>query len=39
MCGRYLAWEVVAQLDSLFDAMLSAEVEIATRHFDATTAA
>jgi YgiT-type zinc finger domain-containing protein len=36
---RYLAWEVAAQLDSLFDAMLSAEVEIATRHFDATTAA
>ena len=36
---RYLAWEVAEKLDRLFDAMLSGDVEVATRHFDITTAA
>ena len=36
---RYLAWEVAEKLDALFDAMLSGDVEIATRHFEITTAA
>ena len=36
---RYLTWEVAEKLDALFDAMLSADVEFATQHFDITTAA
>jgi len=36
---RYLAWEVAEKLDALFESMLSGDVEIATRHFDTTTAA
>ena len=36
---RYLAWEVAEKLDALLDAMLSGDVEVATRHFETTTAA
>ncbi len=36
---RYVAWEVAERLDVLFEAMLSGDVEVATRHFDITTAA
>lgn len=36
---RYMDWEVAAKLDALLDSMLSGDVEIATRHFDFTTAA
>lgn len=36
---RYLVWEVAEKLDALFDAMLSGDVEIATRHFEVTSAA
>ncbi len=36
---RYLAWEVAEKLDAVFNAMLSGDVEIATRHFEITTAA
>ena len=36
---RYLAWEVAEKLDTLFESMLTGDVEIATRHFDITTAA
>lgn len=36
---RYLSWEVAAKLDALLDAMLSSDVEIATRHFEVTSAA
>ncbi len=36
---RYLAWEVAEKLDALLDAMLTGDVEVATRHFGATTAA
>jgi hypothetical protein len=39
-CGeRYLAWEVAEKLDALLDAMLTGDVEVATRHFGTTTAA
>jgi len=39
-CGeRYLTWEVAAQLDELLSAMLAGGAEVATRHFDAPTAA
>ena len=34
-CGdRWLAWETARRLDELFNAMLAAEVEVATRHFE-----
>jgi hypothetical protein len=36
---RYLAWDVAEKLDAVFDAMLAGDVEVATRHFDFTTAA
>ncbi len=36
---RYLAWEVAEKLDALLDAMLAGDVEVATRHFETTTAA
>jgi YgiT-type zinc finger domain-containing protein len=36
---RYLSWEVAEKLDALLDAMLSSDVEIATRHFEVTSAA
>lgn len=36
---RYLAWDVAGRLDDLLNAMLASDVEIATRHFEATTAA
>ena len=36
---RYLAWGVAEKLDALFESMLSGDIEIATRHFDITTAA
>jgi hypothetical protein len=36
---RYLAWDVAERLDALLDAVLAAEVEFATRHFEITTAA
>jgi len=36
---RYLAWEVAEKLDELLDAMLTGDVEVATRHFGTTTAA
>jgi len=36
---RYLAWEVAEKLDALLDAMLTSDVEVATRHFESTTAA
>jgi hypothetical protein len=35
---RYLAWEVAEKLDALFESMLAGDVEVATRHFDVTTA-
>jgi YgiT-type zinc finger domain-containing protein len=36
-CGeRWLDWEVARRLDDLLDAMLAGDVEVATRHFDAT---
>lgn len=35
-CGdRWLAWEVAGRLDELLNAMLSGDVEVATRHFEA----
>ena len=35
-CGdRWLAWEVAGRLDELLSGMLSGDVEVATRHFDA----
>lgn len=36
---RYMTWEVAEKLDGLLDAMLAGDVEIATRHFEVTTAA
>ncbi len=36
---RYLAWEVAEKLDALLGAMLAGDVEVATRHFEVTTAA
>jgi len=36
---RSLAWEVAEKLDELLDAMLTGDVEVATRHFEATPAA
>jgi hypothetical protein len=36
---RYLAWDVAQKLDALLDAMLTRDVEVATRHFGATSAA
>lgn len=36
-CGdRWLAWDVAHRLDALFTEMLAGDVEVATRHFDAT---
>ncbi|MDP8928039.1 MAG: YgiT-type zinc finger protein [Actinomycetota bacterium] len=35
-CGdRWLAWEVAGRLDELLNAMLSGDVEVITRHFEA----
>ncbi len=33
---RWLAWDVARRLDELLDAMLGGDIEVATRHFDAT---
>ncbi len=34
-CGdRWLAWETARRLDELLTAMLSGDVEVATRHFE-----
>lgn len=39
-CGeRYLDWEVARRLDDVLTSMLSADVEVATRHYDDVTAA
>jgi YgiT-type zinc finger domain-containing protein len=36
-CGeRWLGWDVARRLDGLLTSMLSGDVEIATRHYDAT---
>jgi YgiT-type zinc finger domain-containing protein len=36
-CGeRWLDWDVARRLDSLLNGMLTGDVEVATRHFDAT---
>jgi YgiT-type zinc finger domain-containing protein len=36
-CGeRWLAWDVASRLDELFTEMFAGDVEVATRHFDAT---
>jgi hypothetical protein len=38
-CGdRWLDWETARRLDGLLNAMLASDVEVATRHFDATDA-
>lgn len=36
---RYMSWEVAAKLDEMLDEMLAGDVEVATRHFDITSAA
>lgn len=36
---RYLAWDVAERLDALLDTMLAGDVEVATRHFEITSAA
>jgi len=36
---RYLTWDVAEKLDALLNAMLAGDVEIATRHFDISSAA
>lgn len=34
-CGEHwLAWDVAARLDELLTAMLTSDVEVATRHYD-----
>ena len=39
-CGdRWLAWDVAQRLDELLTTMLAGDLEIATRHFDARSAA
>jgi YgiT-type zinc finger domain-containing protein len=39
-CGdRWLAWDVAQRLDELLTTMLAGDVEVATRHFDARSAA
>ena len=39
-CGeRYLDWHVAARLDELLTGMLAGDAEVATRHFEASTAA
>ncbi|MCA1696814.1 MAG: YgiT-type zinc finger protein [Actinobacteria bacterium] len=39
-CGeRYITWDVAEKLDALLNAMLAGDVEIATRHFDISSAA
>ena len=39
-CGdRWLAWGVAQRLDELLTTMLAGDVEVATRHFDARSAA
>jgi YgiT-type zinc finger domain-containing protein len=36
-CGeRWLDWDTARRLDELLNAMLAGDVEVATRHFDAT---
>ena len=35
---RWLEWDVAKRLDSLLDAMLAGDVEVATRHFSASDA-
>jgi hypothetical protein len=36
-CGeRWLDWDIARRLDQLLNAMLATDVEVATRHFDAT---
>lgn len=36
---RYMTWEVAEKLDGLLNTMLAGDVEVATRHFEITTAA
>ena len=36
---RWLAWDVAQRLDELLAAMLAADLEVATRHFDERSAA
>ena len=39
-CGdRWLAWDVAQRLDKLLTKMLAGDLEVATRHFDARSAA
>ena len=39
-CGdRWLAWDVARRLDELLTTMLAGDLEVATRHFDARSAA
>ena len=39
-CGdRWLAWDVAQRLDELLTTMLAGDHEVATRHFDARSAA
>jgi YgiT-type zinc finger domain-containing protein len=39
-CGdRWLAWDVAKRLDELLTTMLAGDLEVATRHFDARSAA
>lgn len=39
-CGeRCITWDVAEKLDALLNAMLAGDVEIATRHFDISSAA
>ena len=39
-CGdRWLAWDVAQRLDELLTTMLAGDLEVATRHFDARSAA
>jgi len=34
-CGdRWLTWDVAGRLDAMLSAMLAADLEVATRHFD-----
>lgn len=36
-CGeRWLDWDIARRLDERLNAMLTGDVEVATRHFDAT---
>ena len=39
-CGdRWLAWDIAQRLDELLTTKLSGDLEVATRHFDARSAA